>query len=184
MRGVKSRPEEFTLMQEYAERFGCNVSSVDKVSRRIIKEQRGMAATCSPIEPLPRTVFVAGVWKRWPRPTRTPEKRRRRSRRLTSVAFNVRADRVLGRAEAVRAPLRPVGGAGGGAARAAEPGGPLRGAMRQRSGRADPPSLGRAGPGSPRLRALRRRTQGELERRAQRVPAGRLIPVSLVALRR
>ncbi|XP_019745520.1 sorting nexin-7-like, partial [Hippocampus comes] len=40
VRGIKSRPEEFTLMQEYAERFGCKISSVDKVSRRIIKEQR------------------------------------------------------------------------------------------------------------------------------------------------
>ncbi|XP_061661157.1 sorting nexin-7 [Syngnathoides biaculeatus] len=38
--GVKSRPEEFTLMQEYVENFGSKISSVDKVSQRIIKEQR------------------------------------------------------------------------------------------------------------------------------------------------
>ncbi|XP_049604635.1 sorting nexin-7 [Syngnathus scovelli] len=38
--GIKSRPEEFTLMQEYVENFGCKISSVDKVTQRIIKEQR------------------------------------------------------------------------------------------------------------------------------------------------
>ncbi|XP_077365128.1 sorting nexin-7 isoform X1 [Festucalex cinctus] len=38
--GIKSRPEEFTLMQEYVENFGCRISSVDKVSQRIIREQR------------------------------------------------------------------------------------------------------------------------------------------------
>ncbi|XP_061614674.1 sorting nexin-7 isoform X2 [Phyllopteryx taeniolatus] len=38
--GIKCRPEEFTLMQEYVENFGSKISSVDKVSQRIIKEQR------------------------------------------------------------------------------------------------------------------------------------------------
>ncbi|XP_054621255.1 sorting nexin-7 [Dunckerocampus dactyliophorus] len=40
VRGLKSRPEEFTLMQEYVETFSNKISSVDKVSQRIIKEQR------------------------------------------------------------------------------------------------------------------------------------------------
>ncbi|XP_077592700.1 sorting nexin-7 isoform X1 [Stigmatopora nigra] len=38
--GIKSRPEEFTHMQEYVDNFGGKISSVDKVSQRIIKEQR------------------------------------------------------------------------------------------------------------------------------------------------
>lgn len=40
VRGLKSRPEEFTLMQEYVEDFSNKMSSVDKVTLRIIKEQR------------------------------------------------------------------------------------------------------------------------------------------------
>ncbi|XP_029954913.1 sorting nexin-7 [Salarias fasciatus] len=40
VRGVKSRPEEFTAMQEYVEDFGNKISTVDKVTQRIIKEQR------------------------------------------------------------------------------------------------------------------------------------------------
>lgn len=40
VRGVKSRPEEFTVMQEYVEDFGNKIGSVDKVTQRIIKEQR------------------------------------------------------------------------------------------------------------------------------------------------
>nr|XP_057915883.1 sorting nexin-7 isoform X2 [Doryrhamphus excisus] len=40
VRGIKSQPEEFTLMQEYVETFSNKISSVDKVSQRIIKEQR------------------------------------------------------------------------------------------------------------------------------------------------
>lgn len=44
VRGLRSRPEEFTLMQEYVEDFSSKVSCVDKVTQRIIKEQRGAAA--------------------------------------------------------------------------------------------------------------------------------------------
>lgn len=40
VRGLKSRPEEFVLMQEYVEAFSNKMSSVDKVTLRIIKEQR------------------------------------------------------------------------------------------------------------------------------------------------
>lgn len=40
VRGLKSRPEEFSLMQEYVEDFSIKISSVDKVTQRIIKEQR------------------------------------------------------------------------------------------------------------------------------------------------
>lgn len=39
-RGVRSRPEEFSVMQEYAEGFGDKVGVVDKVTQRVIKEQR------------------------------------------------------------------------------------------------------------------------------------------------
>lgn len=49
VRGLKSRPEEFTLMQEYVEDFGNKVSSVDKVTQRIIKEKRGTAETVTEI---------------------------------------------------------------------------------------------------------------------------------------
>lgn len=45
VRGVRSRPEEFTHMQEYVEDFSNKISSVDKVTQRIIKEQRGTAVT-------------------------------------------------------------------------------------------------------------------------------------------
>lgn len=41
VRGLKSRPQEFTLMQEYVEDFSNKISSVDKVTQRIIKEQKG-----------------------------------------------------------------------------------------------------------------------------------------------
>ncbi|XP_070784177.1 sorting nexin-7 isoform X2 [Enoplosus armatus] len=40
VRGLRSRPEEFTLMQEYVEEFSNKVCSVDKVTQRIIKEQK------------------------------------------------------------------------------------------------------------------------------------------------
>ncbi|XP_037312340.2 sorting nexin-7 [Pungitius pungitius] len=40
VRGLKTRPEEFSLMQEYVEDFSIKISSVDKVTHRIIKEQR------------------------------------------------------------------------------------------------------------------------------------------------
>ncbi|XP_034717981.1 sorting nexin-7 [Etheostoma cragini] len=40
VRGLRSRPEEFTLMQEYVEDFSTKICSVDKVTQRIIKEQR------------------------------------------------------------------------------------------------------------------------------------------------
>ncbi|XP_074550187.1 sorting nexin-7 isoform X3 [Halichoeres trimaculatus] len=40
VRGLRSRSEEFTLMQEYVEEFSNKIGSVDKVTQRIIKEQR------------------------------------------------------------------------------------------------------------------------------------------------
>ncbi|XP_071403203.1 sorting nexin-7 [Centroberyx affinis] len=40
VRGLRSRPEEFAAMQEYVEDFSNKVSSLDKVTQRIIKEQR------------------------------------------------------------------------------------------------------------------------------------------------
>lgn len=40
VRGVRTRPEEFTAMQEYVEDFGNKVASVDRVTQRIIKEQK------------------------------------------------------------------------------------------------------------------------------------------------
>uniref|UniRef100_A0A3Q3WF61 PX domain-containing protein n=1 Tax=Mola mola TaxID=94237 RepID=A0A3Q3WF61_MOLML len=40
VRGLKSRPEEFILMQDYVEDFSNKITSVDKVTQRIIKEQK------------------------------------------------------------------------------------------------------------------------------------------------
>ncbi|KAM6900454.1 sorting nexin-7 [Xenentodon cancila] len=40
VRGLKSRPEEFTQLQEYVEEFSNKIYSVDKVTQRIIKEQK------------------------------------------------------------------------------------------------------------------------------------------------
>ncbi|XP_023131631.1 sorting nexin-7 isoform X2 [Amphiprion ocellaris] len=40
VRGLRSRPEEFTVMQDYMENFSNKICSVDKVTQRIIKEQR------------------------------------------------------------------------------------------------------------------------------------------------
>lgn len=40
VRGLKSRPEEFTLMQHYLDEFSSKISSVDKITQRISKEQR------------------------------------------------------------------------------------------------------------------------------------------------
>ncbi|XP_035510628.1 sorting nexin-7 [Morone saxatilis] len=40
VRGLRSRPEEFTVMQEYVENFSSKICSVDKVTQRIIKEQK------------------------------------------------------------------------------------------------------------------------------------------------
>lgn len=40
VRGLRSRPEEFTVMQEYVDDFSTKISSVDKVTQRIIKEQK------------------------------------------------------------------------------------------------------------------------------------------------
>lgn len=45
VRGLKSRPEEFTLMQHYLEEFSSKISSVDKITQRISKEQRGTGWT-------------------------------------------------------------------------------------------------------------------------------------------
>lgn len=41
VRGWKSRPDEFSSMQDYADNFTNKICSVDKVTQRIIKEQRG-----------------------------------------------------------------------------------------------------------------------------------------------
>lgn len=41
VRGVKGRPDEFTLMQDYVDDFSNKISSVDKITQRIIREQRG-----------------------------------------------------------------------------------------------------------------------------------------------
>ncbi|XP_008305609.1 sorting nexin-7 [Cynoglossus semilaevis] len=40
VRGLKSRPEEFTQMQEYLEVFSSKITSADKVTQRIIREQK------------------------------------------------------------------------------------------------------------------------------------------------
>uniref|UniRef100_A0A673B4W5 Sorting nexin 7 n=1 Tax=Sphaeramia orbicularis TaxID=375764 RepID=A0A673B4W5_9TELE len=40
VRGLRSRPEEFSVMQEYVDHFSTKICSVDKVTQRIIKEQR------------------------------------------------------------------------------------------------------------------------------------------------
>ncbi|XP_023855937.1 sorting nexin-7 isoform X2 [Salvelinus sp. IW2-2015] len=40
VRGVKNRPEEFTAIQEYVEDFSNKISSLDKVTQRIVKEQK------------------------------------------------------------------------------------------------------------------------------------------------
>ncbi|KAJ3611880.1 hypothetical protein NHX12_021893 [Muraenolepis orangiensis] len=39
VRGLKSRPEEFVAMQEYADDFSNKMASLDKITQRIIKEQ-------------------------------------------------------------------------------------------------------------------------------------------------
>lgn len=41
VRGVKNRPEEFNAIQEYVEDFSNKISSLDKVTQRIVKEQKG-----------------------------------------------------------------------------------------------------------------------------------------------
>ncbi|KAL4635099.1 sorting nexin-7 isoform X1 [Arapaima gigas] len=40
VRGVRNRPEEFTIMQEYVDSFGQKMVSLDKVAQRIVKEQK------------------------------------------------------------------------------------------------------------------------------------------------
>lgn len=40
VRGVKNRPEEFTAMQDYVEAFSQKISCLDKVTQRIVKEQK------------------------------------------------------------------------------------------------------------------------------------------------
>lgn len=41
VRGVRNRPEEFADMQEYVEAFSQKISSLDKVTQRIVREQKG-----------------------------------------------------------------------------------------------------------------------------------------------
>lgn len=45
VRGVKGRPEEFTLMQDYVDDFSNKISSADKITQRIIREQRGRGSS-------------------------------------------------------------------------------------------------------------------------------------------
>uniref|UniRef100_A0A8C1TPC5 Sorting nexin 7 n=1 Tax=Cyprinus carpio TaxID=7962 RepID=A0A8C1TPC5_CYPCA len=40
VRGVRNRPQEFTEMQEYVEAFSLKISSLDKVTQRIVREQK------------------------------------------------------------------------------------------------------------------------------------------------
>ncbi|XP_066539384.1 sorting nexin-7 isoform X2 [Hoplias malabaricus] len=40
VRGVKNRPEEFNSMQEYVEAFSLKMTSLDKITQRIIKEKK------------------------------------------------------------------------------------------------------------------------------------------------
>ncbi|XP_072307321.1 sorting nexin-7 isoform X2 [Eucyclogobius newberryi] len=40
VRGTRGRAEEFFLLQDYVDKFSSNISSVDKVTQRIIREQR------------------------------------------------------------------------------------------------------------------------------------------------
>ncbi|XP_016085247.1 sorting nexin-7 [Sinocyclocheilus grahami] len=40
VRGVRNRPQEFTEMQEYVEAFSQKISSLDKVTQRIVREQK------------------------------------------------------------------------------------------------------------------------------------------------
>ncbi|XP_073686913.1 sorting nexin-7 isoform X1 [Garra rufa] len=40
VRGVRNRPQEFTDMQEYVEAFSQKISSLDKVTQRIVREQK------------------------------------------------------------------------------------------------------------------------------------------------
>ncbi|XP_051543236.1 sorting nexin-7-like isoform X3 [Myxocyprinus asiaticus] len=40
VRGVRNRPEEFTVMQEYVEAFSQKMSLLDKVTQRIVREQK------------------------------------------------------------------------------------------------------------------------------------------------
>ncbi|XP_030624758.1 sorting nexin-7 [Chanos chanos] len=40
VRGVKNRPEEFTAIQEYVDAFSQKMTSLDKITQRIVKEQK------------------------------------------------------------------------------------------------------------------------------------------------
>lgn len=41
VRGVKNRPEEFNTIQEYVEAFSQKMSSLDRITHRIVKEEKG-----------------------------------------------------------------------------------------------------------------------------------------------
>lgn len=41
VRGVKNRPEEFDAIQDYVDNFSIKLTSLDKITQRIIKEKRG-----------------------------------------------------------------------------------------------------------------------------------------------
>lgn len=60
VRGLKSRLDEFTVMQEYVDDFSNKIGSVDKVTQRIIKEQRGTSKTLSKMKcnlPVKMSIF-------------------------------------------------------------------------------------------------------------------------------
>ncbi|CAL8292084.1 unnamed protein product [Lota lota] len=52
VRGVRSRPEEFEAMQEYADHFGNKMASLDKITQRIVKEQKEYLEELSQYGPL------------------------------------------------------------------------------------------------------------------------------------
>lgn len=43
VRGVKSRPEDINAIQDYVDNFNLKLTSLDKVTQRIIKEKKGTA---------------------------------------------------------------------------------------------------------------------------------------------
>lgn len=62
VRGLKSRPEEFMLMHDYVEEFSSKITSVDKITQRITKEQRGSSCPLSLVQLLTsRAVETGGV---------------------------------------------------------------------------------------------------------------------------
>ncbi|XP_015224391.1 PREDICTED: sorting nexin-7-like [Cyprinodon variegatus] len=46
VRGLRTKLDEFSAMQDYVDMFSQKICSVDKVTQRIIKEQRGWPSVC------------------------------------------------------------------------------------------------------------------------------------------